>query len=100
MQGKVAGKEADESQDKYGRNISQIRLVRWQQPAEWRRTGFAETFGQRRLDIKECGLSRRQSNTRGHTVHTFRRYISAQRCLDINDYGIRRRQSNSIGILL
>ncbi len=48
-QGMVAGKR---SQDKDGRKTSQIRLVRWQQQAQWRRTGihFAETSGQRRLD--------------------------------------------------
>ena len=46
------GKEAEESQDKDGRNTSQIRSVRWQQQAEWRRTGinFAETSGQQRPD--------------------------------------------------
>ena len=51
MQGIVAGKEAEESQDKDGKTTSQIRLVRWQ-PAEWRRTGihFAETSGHRRLN--------------------------------------------------
>ena len=50
MQGIVAGKEAEESQDKDGRKTSQIRLVRWQQHAEWRRTciNFAVTSGQRR----------------------------------------------------
>ena len=37
MQGMVAGKEAEESQDKDGRKTSQIRLVRWQQQAEWQR---------------------------------------------------------------
>ena len=49
MQGIVAGKR---SQDKDGINTSQIRLVRWQQQAEWRKTGinFAETSGQRRPD--------------------------------------------------
>ena len=52
MQGMVAGNEAEESQEKDGRKTSQIRLVRWQQQAEWRRTGinFAETSGQRRPD--------------------------------------------------
>ena len=51
MQGIVAGKEAEENQDKDGRTTSQIRLVRWQQ-AEWQRTGinFAETYGHRRLN--------------------------------------------------
>ena len=32
------GKEAEESQDKDGRKTSQIRLLRWQRQAEWRRT--------------------------------------------------------------
>ena len=53
MQGMVAGKkEAEESQDKDGREKSQLRLVRWQQQAEWRGTGisFSETAGQRRPD--------------------------------------------------
>ena len=50
MQGMVAGEKAEESQAKCGRKTSQIRLVRWQRQAEWRRRGinFAETSGQRR----------------------------------------------------
>ena len=52
MQGIVVGEKAEESQDNDGRKTSQIRLVRWQQQAEWQRTGinFAETSGQRRPD--------------------------------------------------
>ena len=52
MRGMVPGKDAEESQNKDGRNASQIRLVRWQQQAEWPGTGihFAETSGQRRPD--------------------------------------------------
>ena len=51
MQGMVAGKRSrGKPRQRYGRKTSQIHLVRWQQQAEWRRTGinFAETSGQRR----------------------------------------------------
>ena len=48
----VARKEAEESLDKHRRKTTRIRLVLWQQQAEWRRTGvnFAETSGQRLPD--------------------------------------------------
>ena len=60
MQGMIAGKR---SRDKDGRKTSQIRLVRWQQQAKWRRTGisFAVTSGQRRPDedmLREEEVSR------------------------------------------
>ena len=53
MQGMVAG----ESQDNDGRKTSQIRLVRWQQQALWRRTGinFAKTSRQRRPEEDMLG---------------------------------------------
>ena len=52
MQAVVAGKKAEESPDKDGRNTSPILLVQLQQQAEWRRKciNFAETSGQRRPD--------------------------------------------------
>ena len=53
-------KGAEERQDRDGRKTSQIRLVRWQQQVEWRRTGinFADTSGQRRPE-EDYALTRR-----------------------------------------
>ena len=55
MQGMVAGKRSrGKTRQRWEKYITDrgLRLVRWQQQAEWRRTGinFAETSGQRRPD--------------------------------------------------
>ncbi len=61
------GKETEENQDNAGINTSQTRLVRWQQQAEWRRTGinFAETYWKRRPN--EDIILREEEVGIGHT---------------------------------
>ena len=77
MQGMVAGKRSrGKPRQIREKDITYIRLVRWQQQAEWRRIGikFAETSGQRRPDEDMLREKRREIGPIAKSGNTIEAY--------------------------